>query len=61
VRSLRHDRPRGPEAALRTGLARSRGDVVLVREPGSTALRQIHQTSKPVRPNYLGHVRRHTI
>src|SRR5271157_1058024 len=31
IHTLRHDKPLGEEAALRAGLAQSRGDVVLVR------------------------------
>jgi glycosyltransferase involved in cell wall biosynthesis len=54
VRALRHSRPLGRDAAVRTGLARSQGEVVFVREPDSPVLQRLHGTSKPARPNYLG-------
>ena len=55
VRALRHSRPLGREAAVRTGLAQSRGDVVVLREPGRPCLQRLRQASKPARPKYLAH------
>jgi glycosyltransferase involved in cell wall biosynthesis len=54
VRAIRHSRPLGREEAVRTGLAQSRGDTVVIREPDRLALQRLHHTSKPARPNYLG-------
>jgi dolichol-phosphate mannosyltransferase len=57
VRAIRHNRRLGREAAVETGLAQSRGDVVVVREPGRLAFESLHRTSKPARPNYLGYLK----
>ena len=59
IRMVRHGTPKGREAAIRTGLERSRGEVVMLRddERGFCLLERALQTpkaaSKPVRPNYL--------
>jgi glycosyltransferase involved in cell wall biosynthesis len=57
VRSIRHSKPLGNDAALRTGLAESRGETVLVRDKNCRGLEAVHRTSKPSRPNYLGRVK----
>ena len=57
IRTLRHNKPLGAEAALRSGLAQSRGDVVLVRDGNHPTFERISWTSQPVRPNYLGRTR----
>ena len=65
VRMISHRTPLGQEAAIRTGLSRSRGEVVMVREQGHRyrVVAQRTQTqvaaaapvaSRPSRPNYLG-------
>jgi glycosyltransferase involved in cell wall biosynthesis len=59
VRMLRHSKPQGRDAALRTGIAQSRGEVVLIREDGRlTAFERFNTSSRPARPNYLDHSRR---
>ena len=57
VRMLRHDKPMGEEAALRSGLAQSRGDVVFVRDGRRPAFERLSPASQPVRPNFLGRTR----
>ena len=57
IRMLRHSKPLGEEAALRSGLAQSRGDVVLVRDGRCPTFERISLASRPVRPNYLGRTR----
>jgi cellulose synthase/poly-beta-1,6-N-acetylglucosamine synthase-like glycosyltransferase len=59
VRAIRHCRRLGREAAVQTGLAHSRGEVVFVRDPACLAFERIHPASEPARPNYLGRLRRH--
>jgi glycosyltransferase involved in cell wall biosynthesis len=54
VRIVRHGRRLGRDAALRTGLAQSCGEVVVVRDGAGTTLERLHRQSKPTRPNYLG-------
>jgi glycosyltransferase involved in cell wall biosynthesis len=63
IRVVRHEMSQGREAAIRTGLERSRGETVVVREengrfcifrrqpPGQQA------ASRPARPNYLSRLR----
>ncbi len=53
VRAIRHSRPLGREAALRTGLAKSRGEVVLVRDKGGRTMARLPHVNQPGRPNYL--------
>jgi glycosyltransferase involved in cell wall biosynthesis len=53
VRTIHHCRPLGRDAALRSGLAESRGEVVFVREKGGRTLEQVHRASRPARPNYM--------
>ena len=60
VRAIRHSRPLGHDAALRTGLAQSHGEVVFVREPGHSTMQRLPRVSKPLRPNYLGRLRHGT-
>ena len=57
IRTFRHGQPLGEEAALRCGLAQSRGDVVLVRDGPHPTFERISWSSQPVRPNYLGRTR----
>ena len=47
IRTLRHDKPLGEEAALRSGLAQSRGDVVFVRGGRRPTFERISWTSQP--------------
>ncbi len=63
VRVIRHGKPLGHEAAIQTGLKRSRGEVVVVRD-GGTRFRMLehrppsrHISSRPGRPNYLSRLR----
>ena len=57
IRTLRHTKPLGEEAALRSGMAQSRGDVVFVRSGRRLSFERHTLVSKPVRPNYLGRTR----
>jgi cellulose synthase/poly-beta-1,6-N-acetylglucosamine synthase-like glycosyltransferase len=62
VRSIRHGKPLGRDAALRAGMAKSRGEVVFVRDEEHHALALLPRpskrtSSKPARPNYLGRKR----
>ncbi|MEI8373100.1 MAG: glycosyltransferase [Planctomycetota bacterium] len=57
IRTIRHSKPLGEEAALRTGFTQSRGDVVFVRGGRSLTFERLSWTSQPVRPNYLGRAR----
>ncbi len=57
IRTIRHSKPLGEEAALRTGFTQSRGDVVFVRSGRSLTFERLSWTSQPVRPNYLGRAR----
>ena len=63
VRVLRHGTPLGIEAALRTGINRSQGEVVVMRDEngGFRVLERRGQsnrtTSRPSRPNYLGRIK----
>ncbi len=57
IRIVRHGKPLGDEAALRSGLAQSRGDVVCVRDGRRPTFERISWTSQPVRPNFLGRTR----
>jgi glycosyltransferase involved in cell wall biosynthesis len=63
IRLVRHTRPLGHDAAIHTGLQRSQGDVVVVRE-GRTGYRIVERrhelsnsTSRPARPNYLARLK----
>jgi glycosyltransferase involved in cell wall biosynthesis len=65
VRMVRHGTPRGREAAIRTGLERSRGEIVMLRddERGFCVLEQrslssTTAASRPARPNYLSRLKR---
>jgi glycosyltransferase involved in cell wall biosynthesis len=57
VRTVRHIKPMGHDAALRTGLAQSNGEVVVVRQGKGPTLERLHRASRPSRPNYLGRTR----
>jgi glycosyltransferase involved in cell wall biosynthesis len=57
IRTLRHGKPLGEEAALRTGMAQSRGDVVFVQAGRHPTFRRLSSASQPMRPNYLGRAR----
>lgn len=63
VRVVRHGTPQGREAALRTGLKRSRGEVVVTQDE-SQGFRLLDRrksgepiSSRPTRPNYLSRLR----
>ena len=60
IRTIRHSRPLGEEAALRAGFAQSRGEVVFVRGGRNPAFERISWPSQPARPNYLGRTRTFT-
>ena len=64
IRMVRHGIPRGREAAIRTGLELSRGDVVMLREDASgfSILDRPSRPSTPIssqprRPNYLNRLK----
>jgi glycosyltransferase involved in cell wall biosynthesis len=63
IRVLRHGKPLGREAAIRTGLERSRGEMVVVRDEagGFRVLEHGPRTrqtrSRPARPNYLSRLK----
>lgn len=65
VRFLRHGVALGREAAIRTGLTRSRGEVVVMRDAGGSGFRILQRPtdlsrsrpSRPGRPNYLSRLR----
>jgi hypothetical protein len=68
VRLVRHHTPQGREAAIRTGLQRSQGEVVVTRnnEGGFSILDQRSPTpkpfsSRPARPNYLSRLKNFTL
>ncbi len=64
VRVVSHGTPLGQEAAIRTGVKRSQGEVVVMRDETSgfriLAHRRPtkHPASRPARPNYLSRLRR---
>jgi cellulose synthase/poly-beta-1,6-N-acetylglucosamine synthase-like glycosyltransferase len=65
VRLVRHGTSRGLDAAIRTGLERSRGEVVMLRddESGFSILERPLPvrngvTSRPARPNYLSRLKK---
>jgi hypothetical protein len=63
VRVVRHERSLGPEAAIRTGLQRSEGELVVMRECRGFRILERRQPAKqapsrPARPNYLDRLRR---
>ena len=61
VRLFRHELPLGQEAAIRTGLAHSRGEMVVLRDGCQGSYRVIERqsppprasTSRPGQPNFL--------
>ena len=63
IRVVRHGMPLGREAAIRTGLERSCGEKVIVRDEkgGFRVLERRpagqHAPSRPARPNYLSRLR----
>jgi glycosyltransferase involved in cell wall biosynthesis len=64
IRVVRHGTPQGREAAIRTGLQRSRGEVVVLRDNDhgfSLVERPLparkHVSSRPARPNYLSRLK----
>jgi dolichol-phosphate mannosyltransferase len=66
VRLVRHGTPRGRDAAIRTGLERSQGEVVMLRddESGFSVLERPSRapaaktfSSRPARPNYLSRIK----
>jgi len=65
IRTVRHGTPQGRDAAIRTGLARSRGEVVMLRDDqrGFCVVERPSQRSKgvasrPARPNYLSRLKK---
>jgi len=63
VRVVRHGTPLGQEAAIRTGLKRSQGEVVVMRDQNKGFRILAHRSptrhpaSRPARPNYLSRLR----
>ena len=64
VRLVRHGTPRGRDAAIRTGLERSQGEVVMLRDDqrgfcvlDRPAQRSKAVTSRPARPNFLSRIK----
>ena len=57
VRTIRHSRPLGHEAALQTGLAQSQGEIVLVRDKGTLTMARLPHGNRPARPNYLARLK----
>ncbi len=57
IRTLRHSKPLGEEAALRAAFAQSPGDVVFVRGQQRLTFERLSWASQPVRPNFLGRTR----
>jgi glycosyltransferase involved in cell wall biosynthesis len=64
IRFVRHGVTRGREAAIRTGLERSQGEVVMLRDDQSgfsildrSSRVPSHVSSRPARPNYLSRVK----
>jgi glycosyltransferase involved in cell wall biosynthesis len=60
VRAVRHAKPLGHEAALSTGLAQSRGEVVVVQARNGRTLERLPHSARPTRPNYLGRLKQFT-
>jgi glycosyltransferase involved in cell wall biosynthesis len=63
IKVVRHTHPMGQEAAIHTGLRRSKGELVIVHE-GRKGYRIIdrghetsHASSRPVQPNYLSRIK----
>jgi hypothetical protein len=60
---VRHGTPLGQEAAIRTGLKRSQGEVVVMRDQNKGFRILAHRSptrhpaSRPARPNYLSRLR----
>jgi hypothetical protein len=52
VRAIRHSKPLGREAAVRTGLAQSRGEVVFIRAKEGGAIQRLSPPSRPAQPNF---------
>jgi dolichol-phosphate mannosyltransferase len=57
IRMVRHKRPLGEEAAVRSAVAQSRGEVVIVRGGRRPVFERIPAKIPPARPNYLGRVK----
>jgi polyisoprenyl-phosphate glycosyltransferase len=64
VRVIRHGTSLGREAAIRTGLKRSQGEVVVMQDEESAGFRILERRksaqqapSRPTRPNYLSRLR----
>lgn len=63
IRVVRHRTSQGREAAIRSGLQRSRGDVVVLRDDdrGFSIVEQrsfAPTSSRPARPNYLNRLKK---
>jgi hypothetical protein len=53
IRMIRHKKPIGEEAALRTVLAQTRGEVVCVRAGQLPVFESLSSKLPPARPNFL--------
>jgi hypothetical protein len=67
IKVVRHSITKGRDAAIRTGLERSQGEVVMLRddERGFCLLEKARTSqsaaSRPARPNYLSHIKNFTL
>jgi glycosyltransferase involved in cell wall biosynthesis len=69
IRVIRHESPKGREAAIRTGLERSQGEIVMLRDDDrgfhilERPLRAPRSMapSRPSRPNYLSRLKNFTL
>ncbi len=57
IRLLRHKKPMGEDAAVRSISAQIRGEVVCVREGQPSAFESVSLNAPPARPNFLGRAR----
>ncbi len=69
IRSVRHGERQGRDAAIRTGLKHSSGEIILLHEADHEQsrpryqmlhrppLERVHEPSRPMRPNYLTRLR----
>lgn len=57
VRMIRHGKPLGRDAALRTGLSESRGEMVFVHDKERRRMERVAHANRPARPNYLARLR----
>jgi glycosyltransferase involved in cell wall biosynthesis len=57
VRTIRHGKPMGRDAALRTGLAESQGEQVFVHDGDRRTMARLAHGIRPARPNYLARLK----